>query len=73
MAAQLSGLCPLQQPVSVQVAGGGTLSCDSFLHQALWFIRDLAFHSDLKVLPLTAYDMIIGMDWLEKFSPMTFH
>ena len=27
----------------------------------------------MKVLPLTAYDMIIGMDWLEKFSPMTVH
>ena len=73
LAAKLSGLCPLQKPISVQVAGGGKLSCDSFLPQALWFIGDLAFHSDLKVLPLTAYDMIIGMDWLEKFSPMTVH
>ena len=65
LAAKLSGLCHLQRPISVQVAGGGMLSCDSFLPQAL--------HSDLKVLPLTAYDMIIGMDWLEKFSPMTVH
>ena len=25
------------------------------------------------MLPLTAYDIIIGMDWLEAFSPMTVH
>jgi len=40
------------------------------LPQAIWFIGALAFQSDLKVLPLKAYDIIIGMDWLEIFSPM---
>jgi hypothetical protein len=30
--------------------------------QAIWFIGDLAFQSDLRVLPLTAYDVIIGME-----------
>jgi len=44
-----------------------------FLPRALWFIGDLAFHSNLKILPLKAYDIIIGMDWLESFSPMTVH
>jgi hypothetical protein len=55
------------------VAGGGTLSCSAVLPQALWFISELAFQSDLKVLPLVAYDVIIGMDWLESFSPMRVH
>jgi hypothetical protein len=41
--------------------------------QALWFIGDIAFQSDLRVLPLSSYDMIIGMDWLEKHSPMRVH
>jgi hypothetical protein len=41
--------------------------------QAIWFIGDLAFQSDLRVLPLTAYDVIIGMDWLECYSPMRVH
>jgi hypothetical protein len=35
LAAQLSGICPLPSSVSVQVAGGSTLSCDSILPQAL--------------------------------------
>lgn len=28
------------------------------------------FTHSLKILPLHSYDMIVGMDWLEKFSPM---
>lgn len=31
------------------------------------------FVSDLKILALSSYDMIIGMDWLEMFSPMKIH
>jgi len=73
LAARLSGICSLSSAVSMQVAGGSTLSCHSVLPQALWFIGDLAFQTDLKVLPLKAYDIILGMDWLESFSPMTVH
>jgi hypothetical protein len=67
LAQQLFGLVPLTHQVSVQVAGGGILSCSAVIPQALWF------QSDLKVLPLTAYDIIVGMDWLEAFSPMKVH
>ncbi|XP_039811591.1 uncharacterized protein LOC120674480 [Panicum virgatum] len=73
LAAQLSGVQKLQAPVPVQVAGGNTLSCTSVLAQAQWFIGEVSFQFDLKVLPLTAYDIIICMDWLEAFSPMTVH
>jgi hypothetical protein len=59
--------------VTVQVAGGGLLTCDMVIPQALWFINDITFQSDLRVLPLKAYDVIIGMDWLESFSPMRVH
>ena len=70
---KLSGVSPLSTPISVQVAGGGILSCASVISQAIWFIDDVAFQSDLRVLPLTAYDLIIGMDWLEAHSPMRVH
>lgn len=29
-----------------------------------------SFTHSLKILPLHSYDLIVGMDWLEKFSPM---
>jgi hypothetical protein len=73
VAAQLSGVFPLPTSVTGQVAGGSTLSCEAVIPQALWFINDVAFQSDLRVLPLMAYDIIIGMDWLESFSPMRVH
>lgn len=31
------------------------------------------FHSDLKLLSLSSYDMVLGLDWLERFSPMEVH
>jgi len=73
LAQRLSGVTSLMNSVSVQVAGGGILSCSAVISQAVWFIGDLAFQSDLRVLPLTAYDLIIGMDWLETYSPMNIH
>lgn len=31
------------------------------------------FVTDLKILPLSSYDLIVGMDWLEMFNPMKVH
>jgi hypothetical protein len=73
LAAMLSEVVPLKRAVAVQVAGGGLLTCHTVIPPALWFINDIAFQSDLRVLPLKAYDLIIGMDWLESFSPMQVH
>lgn len=33
----------------------------------------MSFPSTLKVLPLPIYDLIIGMDWLERRSPTVVH
>jgi hypothetical protein len=38
-----------------------------------WFLQGLTFHSDLKVLQLHNFDMILGMEWLERFSPTKIH
>jgi len=62
LAQRLSGVSPLQHSITMQVASGGTLSCSAVLSQAVWFVGDIAFQSDLRVLPLAAYDIIIGMD-----------
>jgi len=32
-----------------------------------------SFTQDFRVLSLQSYDMVLGMDWLEKFSPMKVH
>ena len=69
--------CPTMQqlplPLQVQVANGQVLTCSSHIPNASWSIQDCQFSSDLKVLPLSSYDMILGLDWLEAHSPMAVH
>lgn len=59
--------------VSVKVANGETIACSRQMLQASWFIQGIEFCADLKVLQLITYDMILGLDWLERFSPMKVH
>lgn len=70
VAARLSGISVEPVLSSVQVAGGTLLSSNSVLRQAPWSIGHCVFATDLRVLPLKAFDIIIGMDWLEAHSPM---
>jgi hypothetical protein len=59
--------------IHVQVANGQILTCNSTLKQLIWFVDGYEFISDMKVLPLTHFVMILGMDWLEAYSPMQVH
>ena len=36
-------------------------------------MHEYQFSSDLKIIPLSSYDIILGMDWLEAYSPMKVH
>jgi hypothetical protein len=60
-------------PIRVQVANGGMLVCSTMVPQASWSIQDCSFLQDLQVLTLPNFDLILGMDWLEHFSPMRIH
>jgi hypothetical protein len=57
----------------VKMANGTILHTSVELLQAEWFLQDYAFQSDLKVLQLHSFDMVLGMEWLERFSPMRIH
>jgi hypothetical protein len=70
VAAHVHGLTPLQRPLTVQVANVAQLQCTHELTNAVWSLSGCDFTSSLRVLPLQKYDLIVGMDWLEKFSPM---
>lgn len=62
IAAKLSGVQPLLPPVSVRVAGSGTVDWTAKLPDAEWVVQGHRFHSTLRILPLGSYDMIVGMD-----------
>ncbi|CAD6238507.1 unnamed protein product [Miscanthus lutarioriparius] len=73
LAQSLTGIKDLPSPVQVQVANGAILQCTSFLPDAHWSVQGCSFVTDLKLLPLSSYDMILGLDWLASFSPMQVH
>ncbi|CAD6247668.1 unnamed protein product [Miscanthus lutarioriparius] len=73
LAQSLSGIQELRPTVSVQVANGAVLQCTSHIPAAVWFVQGCTFTHDLKLLPLSSFDMILGLDWLASFSPMQVH
>jgi hypothetical protein len=56
--------------VKVQVANGEVLHCSSIFKQLSWSVDGLTFATDMKVLNISHFDIILGMDWLEAYSPM---
>lgn len=63
----------MTKELSVQVANGCQMQCTQQLVGAVWSLGQCEFQSTLRVLPLLTYDLIVGMDWLEQFSPMEVH
>lgn len=46
------------------------MQCNSCVKGVEWWCQGSSFVTDIKVLALGGYDMILGMEWLEQFSPM---
>lgn len=70
LASKLVNVSLASSSSTVHVAGGGILQSCQMVQQMQWSIGDYTFCSDFWVLPLCSYDLIVGMDWLEQFSPM---
>lgn len=73
VASKLSGHSQLPAPIGILVANGNYLQCTTQLLQAEWLVQGCCFQTDMKIIPLSHYDLIVGMDWLEIFSPMKVH
>jgi hypothetical protein len=59
--------------VQVAIAGGAKLTTDSAAEALIWWTQGHTFITDARVLSLGAYDMVLGMDWIEAHSPMWVH
>lgn len=73
VASQCSKAVAVAPPVTVQVANGQLLHSSQVILGVVWSMQGLEFQQDLKMLPPTSYDMILGLDWLEQHSPMKIH
>jgi hypothetical protein len=70
LAAKLSGVTTFSPALRVSVADGSILYCSSQFQQLEWSVQGCDFVSEAKILPLTAYELILRMDWLSTHSPM---
>lgn len=73
VASQLIQFKTVPQQAHVQIAGGGFLQSPGILHSVPWSVEHCQFSSDFRVLDLSSFDAIVGMDWLQAFSPMQIH
>lgn len=62
--------CQQVEGTQVTIADGGKLLCNRIVPAVEWWCQGQTFVTDFKVLTLSGYDMILGMEWLETFSPM---
>jgi hypothetical protein len=54
----------------VRVANGQVITYHSEIKQAGWPIQDNEFVADFKLILVPYYDIVLGIDWLQKHSPM---
>ncbi|XP_047326494.1 uncharacterized protein LOC124930180 [Impatiens glandulifera] len=52
------------QVLSVKVADGSTLFCSSICKNLKWSMEGKDYQADMKVLTMTGYDMVLGIEWL---------
>lgn len=62
--------CQQVEGTQVTIADGGKLLCNRIVPAVEWWCQGQTFVTDFKVLTLSGYDMILGMEWLETISPM---
>lgn len=70
LADKLDGISTFTPPLKVTVADGTQLLCSSQFQQLTWSVQECDFVSMAKVLPLSSYELTVGMDWLAAYSPM---
>jgi hypothetical protein len=73
LAARMTGASRLAKHLSVMVANVVSMYCEFQFQHTPWEVQGLQFYSDFKVLHLQQFDVILGYDWLEQFSPMKIH
>jgi hypothetical protein len=66
----LFGVVQVSDPIKVRVANGQLITCHSEIKQAGWPIQDNEFVADFKLILVPYYDIVLGIDWLQKHSPM---
>jgi hypothetical protein len=73
VASKLPQLLQVPLKAAVKIANGQLLHYTSAITDCQFSLGGYLFQPGLRVLPLDSYDIILGMDWLERYSPMQVH
>lgn len=73
LAVHLSGVQPARTALTIRVADGGVLHNTQEIPACQWQSHGTQFTTNIKILPLGSYDVILGIDWLARHSPMNAH
>ena len=62
----------LVSPFSEIVGNGDCITSKAICPNVIWGINQHKFRFDLKDMELRGWDIILGVDWMVHFSPITF-
>ncbi|KAL4363523.1 hypothetical protein GQ457_04G038370 [Hibiscus cannabinus] len=57
-------------PLVITVANGEKLLSNAKSNQLEWKMQGYLFEHDFRVLPMGGSDMVLGVDWMRKYSPI---
>ncbi|XP_071902780.1 uncharacterized protein [Coffea arabica] len=60
------------KPFKVRIANGQELCCSQWIPNFQWSMQGQKFCHNVYLLDLEPYDLIIGVDWMNAYSPLTF-
>ncbi|XP_071939900.1 uncharacterized protein [Coffea arabica] len=62
----------VDQPFSVIMGNGTSVTSNAICPNVHWKINQHSFRFDLKVMEVGGWDIILGVDWMTHFNPITF-
>jgi len=61
------------KPLRVSVADGNTLAISSMVKKFSWQLQQSTFNSNVMLLPLRGYDLVLGIEWLVTLRNIIFN
>ncbi|CAH9090618.1 unnamed protein product [Cuscuta epithymum] len=62
--------CVKSRPLQVTVANGNELSCDLVCPNFKWTVQGETFVKEMRLVRMGGCDMVLGMDWIDEFTPV---
>lgn len=70
MAQQIKPVLTKTSPLLVMVANGQHFISNAMCKSIIWNMQGVELKGDFRFMPLVAYDMVLGMEWLDRLGLM---